>query len=164
MDDVYGNRVAAFRTLLERSLQSGTLGWAKIHFHSIGKGCASSEEHFRAVLDAAKEREAHLWIAGLADAYKYLTERRGATLAIKNDGPHCVRLQLSCSTTADLFDQPLTIEAILPEDWGKARVHAHDSGGEPVDRGIATQSQNRLLRFHVPPVDSEYSIQRESLR
>jgi len=160
MDDVYGNRVAAFRQHLRRNIEGSGLGWCKIHFHSIGKGLASSEENFRAVLDIAKEHESDLWIAGLADAYKYLTERRGARLAIENKGPRRAVLALSCSTDAELYDQPLTIDVTLPESWAAERVAVASSEGKaPHTRKVSTP-EGTVLRFDVPPVDAEYTIER----
>ena len=111
MDDTYGNRVATFRRLLEAHIKRGL--WYKVHYHYIGKGLSSSEANFRAALDIAKEHKGKLWIAGMADIHKYQTERRRTQLAIENNGPSCVSLQLSCSTTPELYDQPLTIEVKL---------------------------------------------------
>ena len=74
MDDVYGNRVSVFRQQLERNIE--TQGWYRVHFHYIGEGLSSSEGNFRAVLDITKEHESKLWIAGMADIFKYQEERQ----------------------------------------------------------------------------------------
>ncbi len=158
MDDTYGNRVAVFRQVLERSLSSG-LGWCKIHFHSIGKGCASSEENFRAVLDIVKQHESDLWITGLADAYKYLTERRGAKLSLENRGPRRVLLRLTCSTDEELFDQPLSIDVRLPDTWAGDRVLVTNAAGNRLETRSESSPAGRLLRFHVPPTDAQYFIE-----
>ncbi len=159
MDDTYGNRVPAFRQHLERSLKPGT-GWCKVHFHSVGEGLASSEEHFLAVLDIVKEHESDLWIAGLADTYKYLTERRGAKLTIENRGPRRAVLGLVCSTVPELYDQPLTIDVTLPESWTHDRVVVADSRGNSVEACKVSTSADPLLRFRVLPKDAEYTIDR----
>ena len=96
MDDVYGNRVEAFREHIERHIDRGI--WCKTHFHYIGEDLSSSEAHFRAALDIAKEHDGELWIAGMADIYKYQTERRAATLILEKSDANAVSLKLSCST------------------------------------------------------------------
>ena len=122
MDDVYGNRVSAFRQHLERNIETNGLGWCRIHFHYIGEGLSSSEENFRGILDIAKEHESDLWIAGMADIYKYQIQRRRTQLTIANKGPQRVDLTLSCSTDPKLYDQYLTIQVALPPGWAPEEV------------------------------------------
>ncbi|MBU6302516.1 MAG: polysaccharide deacetylase family protein [Verrucomicrobia bacterium] len=69
MDDSYGRRVEAFRKALETHLSRGL--WCRVHYHYIGEGLSSSEANFRAALDIAKQHQDKLWIAGMADIYKY---------------------------------------------------------------------------------------------
>jgi hypothetical protein len=156
MDDVYGNRLATFRRLLEKHLERG--GWYRTHYHSIGPGHSSSEANFRSALDIAQEHESKLWIAGMADIYKYLTERRGATLALEHGGPDRVDLHLSCSTPAELYDQPLTIEVTLPASWPSACVTVRD----PHNKTLATRSQRtngaETLRFEITPCNALYHL------
>jgi hypothetical protein len=157
MDDVYGNRVAAFRQHLERHLESA--GWCRVHYHDIGQGHAASEANFRAALDVAREHEAELWIAGMAEIHKYQTERNQAKLAIANQGPRRVTLELSCSTDPELYDQPLTIEIALPDNWSPEEVAV-----KPAEAGIVptpiTRSSNAVIRFDVPPITARYTIER----
>ncbi len=156
MDDVYGKRVATFRRLLEAHIDRGL--WYKIHYHYIGKNLSSSEANFRAVLNIAKKNEAQLWIAGMADIHKYQTERRSARLAIESDGPSRVSLRLSCTTKPELYDQPLTIEVVLPKSWLANRVMVRNREG----KAIATQSKQSngqtLLYFDVAPRNGLYSV------
>ncbi len=158
MDDVYGDRVAAFRRHLERHVEAG--GWCRIHFHDIGENRASSEANFRAALDVAKEHEPHLWIAGLADVYKYQTERRASRLALENATPHRVLLRLSCATDRALYDQPLTVELSIPGSWQADRVAITGPRGDAIRTRTASSPEGSVLRFPVPPVDAEYVIER----
>ena len=159
MDDTYGNRVAAFRRFLERHIERGL--WYKVHYHYIGEGLSSSEANFRAALDIAKEREAELWIAGMADIHKYQTERRCASLTIENAGDHRAILRLSCSTDPELYDQPLTIDVTLPQLWATERVAVTDQKARKIDTRRVLSSEGSLLRFDVPPNDSKYTIERD---
>lgn len=157
MDDSYGNRVATFRRLLESHIQRGL--WYRVHYHSIGNGFASSEANFRAVLDIAKEHEDELWIAGMADIHKYQTERRSAKLAIESSSPSRVSLRLACSTSPELFDQPLTIEVGLPESWAPDHVEVKDDKGQALTTHAVQTIGHAVLRFDVPPRNSRYWIE-----
>jgi len=156
MDDVYGNRVSAFRQHLERNIEN--LGWCKVHFHYIGEGLSSSEKNFRAVLDIAKEHESKLWIAGMADIYKYQQERRAAKLAFRGESSNRATLQLTCLTEAELYDQPLTVELSVPNSWAAERVTVTDAGGEAIAVRAATGQQGAVFRFNVAPIDTAYEV------
>lgn len=156
MDDVYGNRVPRFRQLLEKHLESG--GWCRVHYHTIGKGYSSSEENFRAALDVAREHESDLWIAGMADIYKYQTEWHGATLTLGNGGPDRLDLRLSCSAPPELYDQPLTIEVTLPKSWPPGRVAVQDAHNKTIASRPHEANGSTTLRFDVAPRDGLYSL------
>ena len=160
MDDVYGNRVDAFRRHLERHIERA--GWCRIHFHDVGEGHGSSEANFRAALDVAKEHQSDLWIAGMADVYKYQTERLGATLALESIGPRRAALALRCSTDPALYDQPLTIDVKIPASWAPKPVAVTDSRAKAIDARRVPTSDGVVLRFSVPPTNAEYTIARAS--
>lgn len=157
MDDVYGQRVAAFRDQLARHIERA--GWCRIHYHSIGDGEAASESNFRAALDVAKEHEDKLWIAGMADIYKYQTERAGARLSIAGSEPGRVVLQLSCSTDAEFYDQPLTLRVVLPGSWSRDKVSIITASELLLSEREVTSS-GRTLYFDVPPVTSQFLLRR----
>jgi polysaccharide deacetylase len=158
MDDVYGNRVAAFRVQLRRNTDRA--GWCRIHYHSIGDGEAASEANFRAALDTAKEHEAALWVAGMADIHKYQTERAGATLSIEESDTNRVVLQLSCSTDPQLYDQPLTLQVALPESWPLDKVTVTNADSQTIPARPQSTAYELLLQFEVPPVTSELTLRR----
>lgn len=160
MDDAYGDRVAVFRRFLERHIERGL--WYRVHYHYIGEGLSTSEANFRAALDVAKEHEADMWIAGMADIHKYQTERRGAKLEIENEGRCQASLGLTCSTAAELYDQPLTIELSLPPSWSAERVVVRDHEEKKVDTRSATAADGVVLRFDVPPTNSRYTMEKSS--
>jgi hypothetical protein len=158
MDDVYGKRVAAFRRHLERHIKGA--GWCRIHYHSIGEESAASEANFRAALDVVKGCEPDLWIAGMADIYKYLTERRGATLAIESRRERQAVLILSCSTDTQLFDQALTLRVTLPESWPAEHVTITNSSNFQLKTQTLSIPGGELLQFDVPPTDGEFTVTR----
>jgi hypothetical protein len=158
MDDVYGNRVATFRQSLENHIERGL--WYRVHYHYIGAGLSSSEESFRAALDVAKEHESDLWVAGMADIYKYQTERRGATLEIENNDASRTTLKVWCSTKPQLYDQSLTMDVTLPKSWATERVVVTTHKGQELETRKATTPDGAVLRFHVRPTDAEYTIEK----
>ncbi len=157
MDDAYGNRVDAFRGHLERHLESR--GWCRVHFHYIGEGLSSSEANFRAALDTAKAHEASLWIAGMADIYKYQLERSCSSLSLGESREGRFRFTLSWQTDPELYDQPLTIEITPPKSWPVERVGVRDAQGEAVVLRQAKNAGRAVLRFDVPPRTAQYTIE-----
>ncbi len=158
MDDVYGNRVATFRRLLANHIERGL--WYRVHYHYIGEGLSTSETNFRAALDIAKEHQDKLWIAGMADIYKYAAERRGAKLEIENESEQRIILKLSCTTKAELYDQALSVDVTLPESWARERVRVTNDDSEEVDVRTVSTSDGVVLRFDVGPTDAEYTIEK----
>lgn len=156
MDDSYGGRVEAFRKALQTHLERGL--WCRVHYHYIGEGLSSSEAHFRSALDIAKEHQDKLWIAGMADIYKYQSERRTAKLTLVKSDANSLTFQLDCGTDAMLYDQPLTIEVTPPAAWEVAKVEVKDAAGSPLKAEIVESANGRLLRLEATPQTSSYSI------
>jgi hypothetical protein len=160
MDDVYGNRAAAFRRHLTSHIERGL--WCKAHFHSVGKGEASSDENFAAALEVVKELEPDIWITGLADAFKYQEERKSSRVYIVSSTTDEVTIRFSCRMRPDLYDHPLTVEVELPETWKDNLVKVSQSGLDVVRNfnPLVTRIENGL-RFDVPPLDATYLIRRQ---
>ena len=157
MDDSYGNRVANFRRVLEQHIERGL--WCRIHYHYIGDGLSSSEANFRAALDVAKEHQSDLWIAGMADIHKYQTERNASKLALQQSRSNRLTFQLACLTDAALYDQPLTIEALLPPSSDAGRFVVKDGNGKAVPSRAAQVNGVSALRFDVAPRNAVYVIE-----
>jgi hypothetical protein len=156
MDDSYGGRVEAFRKALQTHLERGL--WCRIHYHYIGEGLSSSEANFRAALDIAKEHQDKLWIAGMADIHKYLTERGSAKLTRVKSDAKSLTFQLDCSTDTTLYDQPLTLEVPLPPGWQAAATTVRSEAGTPLPTQLVQSDGGSLLRFEVPPKREAYLI------
>lgn len=158
MDDVYGNRASAFRQHLQRHLETG--GWCRIHFHAIGPGLNTSDANFRAAMEIAKEYESDLWIAGMADIYKYQTERQATTLRIRAESPRRALLAVSCFTDPKLYDQPLTIELTLPPTWTQGEVKVKQVTPRELSVPPVAAPDAKTVRFSVPPIHATYAIER----
>lgn len=149
MDDTYGNRVANFRRILEQHIERGL--WCRIHFHAIGEGLNSSEANFRAAMDVAREHQADLWIAGMADIHKYQTERNAAKLTLLESDHQRLAFQLACLTDAALYDKPLTLEILVPPAVDAGRLKLRDGGGGALPVRRFPGEAGTALRFELPP-------------
>ncbi len=158
MDDVYGDRPAAFRTHLERHIERGL--WCRIHYHSVGEKLGASEANFRAALDIAQQHASEVWIAGMADIHKYQTERLSAKLEIAAESARRVRLKLSCFTDPKLYDQSLTIEVALPPAWSTNQVQVKTTAVGEAAVPVVCVGEGKALRFHAPPITAEYVIEK----
>ncbi len=152
MDDSYGGRVEAFRKALETHLQRGL--WCRVHYHYIGEGLSSTEANFRAALDIAKQHQAKLWIAGMADIYKYQTERNAAKLTLVKSDAKNMSFQLDCSTDVKLYDQPLTLEITPAAAWDLSKVIVQDAVGQSLPATV----EGAMIRCTLPPREGAYSI------
>lgn len=156
MDDSYGNRVENFRRILQQHLQRGL--WCRIHYHYIGEGLSSTEANFRAAMDIVKQHQDDLWIAGMADIHKYLTERDAARLSLIKSDAQQLSFRLSCATDAALYDQPLTVEMVVPPAWKLPDIVIKNAQGAVIPAVPGKIDGADALRFDVPPRDAEYSL------
>jgi len=156
MDDTYGERVQAFRTHLEQHLERGL--WCRAHFHYIGDGLSTTEANFRAALDVAREHAGELWIAGMADIYKYQLERRATKLALRPTAPGGVTLAVSCATDPGLFDQPLTLEVTLPAAASAPGLTVTKVGAEAIAARAVPGMEGKVWRFDISPTDATYAL------
>lgn len=156
MADSYGGRVEAFREGLDRAIATG--GSFTALFHQIGESI--SLENFRAVLDLAREREDALWIAGVAAAHMYQTERNAAALRCEPDGAGRVRLTLDCGTDAALYDRPLTIALVPPAAWDAEALQVVAEDGTPLETRVRPRQEGAIVLFDAPPHDAEFIVSR----
>lgn len=157
MDDSYGGRVEAFRKALSLHLERGL--WCRIHYHYIGEGLSSSEANFRAALDIVKQQEGQLWIAGMADIYKYQTERNAAKLTLVKSDAKSLAFKLDCATDSALYDQPLTMELIPPTTWNRAGIKVLKDQNAAMSAKPVKIGEQERLHFEVPAKGAQFSIQ-----
>ncbi len=152
------DRVADYRESLATAIEQGK--WFTPLYHQIDAS-HTNDESFRATLDITKQHERDLWIAGMADIYKYEEERNWAQLVIENQGPDTVRLSVSCGTDPELYDQPLTIQLTLPRRWSSETLKVRDEKDNIIPTRTAMAKQEPVVYFEVPPIDADYSIARQ---
>jgi len=71
-------------------------------------------------------------------------------------------LHPACSTDRKLYDQPLTIDVTFPDSWAIDRLVVTDAQGNSIAARTraASGGPTRRLRFHAPPIDTMYFIER----
>ena len=111
-------------------------------------------------MEIAKKYESDLWIAGMADIYKYQTERQGAKLGIEAETARRVLLKLSCFTDPQLYDQRLTIEITLPSTWSQGEVKIKQTGTHEVSVATVAAADAKTIHFHALPITAAYVIDR----
>ena len=156
MDDTYGNRVANFRRILEQHIARGL--WCRIHFHAIGDGLNSSEANFRGALDVAKEHQQELWIAGMADIYKYQTERSASKLTLLPSSAGDFSFRLACATDPALYDHPLTLEILPPPSINTNQLILRDEHKNSIPLRLERMAGVSVLRCKIAPRNAVYSI------
>ena len=79
---------------------------------------------FTTVLDGLKERRdaGKLWITDHISWYKYQTERETAKLRTLEATGGQIKLELTSTSDAELFDQPLTLITQVPAGWSQVSV------------------------------------------
>jgi hypothetical protein len=111
-------------------------------------------------MEIAKEYESDLWIAGMADIYKYQTERQAAKLAIEAATARRALLKLSCFTDPELYDQRLTIDIALPSTWPRGEVTIKQTGTRQTSVATVASPDANTIRFHALPITAVYVIER----
>jgi len=92
--------------------------------------------------------------------HKYERERTCSALALRSEGTDAVRLSLTCGTGPDRYDQPLTVQLALPDEWTPATVQVWGAQDQAVATRTAINGARPVIRFSLPPNSGEYLIQR----
>ncbi|HLF34574.1 MAG TPA: hypothetical protein VI583_10060, partial [Cyclobacteriaceae bacterium] len=82
--------------------------------------------NFEALLDFLVTVKDGLWISTAGDTYKYIMERKSATVGIIEENQNLLRLELKSDTDPLLFDYPLTLISEVPASWNYCHVRQGD--------------------------------------
>jgi hypothetical protein len=63
-----------------------------------------------------------IWNATYSEAIQYIRERQNATLSILNSDDTHIQLSLTDSLDNSLFNYPLTLKVLVPNDWASVNV------------------------------------------
>jgi peptidoglycan/xylan/chitin deacetylase (PgdA/CDA1 family) len=149
---------------LEQTVLEG--GWLVAGFHGVDDGWIGDRalgwqampiDRFRRILDYLAARE-DLWIAPFGQVVRYIRERDGARLRLLEETEEKMVLSLTDRLDGLVYNQPLTIELVLPETWRFAQVS---------QEGMMSQSvaavDGRIV-FHALPSGLPILLRRAQLR
>jgi hypothetical protein len=146
-----------YRRILEQTIETKVS--VMVLFHQIEKG-AVSVETFRAVLETTKTHDAEIWVAGMADVFKYQEERNASALALRSGPGGSLTLAVTCGTDRARYDQALTIELALPDGWSAQTLKVRGPQGTAVASRAAIVDGRQVVRFDVPPANGEFTLSR----
>jgi hypothetical protein len=95
-------------------------------------------------LAASRDR---LWIATFGDVTKYMRERQNATVRTAPDGPG-LRVTLTHTLDAALYDQPLTLRTAVPAAWTHATI---SQGSTTVTKRVERDDRGAFVIYDAVP-------------
>lgn len=139
---------SAMNSRVEKALDSGKPD--AVAFHGVGGEWLSIDTpEFIALLDFIDKKRERLWITDPISIHKYEMERDAAKVEVVVANGQQIRLRLTSSADAKVYDEPLTLVSQVPASWknvkvtqgkqsttvaasgGKVKYDAHP-GGEPI--------------------------------
>lgn len=104
---------------------------------------------------AGKQEEGRIWVAPMVEAVKYLTEKEYAEASAVRNGSK-IRVSLTCDSEelpTDIYNDPLTIRVIVPEDTADFTEVASSDRKNAVR--IFKESERTYLEFEMVPNDKD---------
>jgi hypothetical protein len=124
---------AAMIALADHALKDGSFQW--ITFHGVGGDWLTMPlPDFTALLDALVAKRDRLWITDTLSAQLYAAERDAAKVEAK-PGPDAIAVDLTMTLDAKRYDQPLTLETVVPPAWTRCVVKQGDVATEVASEG-----------------------------
>ncbi|OGV57010.1 MAG: hypothetical protein A2X45_12535 [Lentisphaerae bacterium GWF2_50_93] len=130
-------------------------GSERLFFHGVGGDWLSqSTEDFVKMLDRLDANREKLWVTDPISMHKYETERNGAQVKILESGEKGIRIVLSTSADANLYDLPLTLITKVPAAWKKCKIT--QSG-----KTVTAEAANGEVQYEALPGKDEIQIRTE---
>ncbi len=105
----------------QRALDSGE--WKGICFHGVGGQWSSGGlDQFIGFLHLLVSVQDELWIGTNIAVHKYIEERNTAKVTVLAVNKNEIRVRLTCSRDAGLYDEPLTLITDVPDQWTSCTV------------------------------------------
>jgi len=122
---------------VDQGIAKGEIG--HLDFHGVGGDwLVTPVDFFLAILDKLDACRDVLWVSDTASIMKYAAERKAATVKVAENTPAKVRLTLTTTLDAKLYDEPLSLATKVPAAWKQAVVTQGESKVTvPVTGGVA---------------------------
>ena len=107
--------------LVDKAVKAG--GMEAVIYHGVGGDwIVTPLPVFTEFAEKLAARRDQVWITGHIKAHQYATEREAAKVAVEKSRPDTVRLTLTCTADAELYDQPLTLITTVPAEWKRCTI------------------------------------------
>ena len=133
--------------------------WHMVLSHGTGPNLeylGFESSNFEALLDYLVTVKDKLWIGNIGDIYKYLIERRTASVAVLENNEKVIRLDLTSATDPEYYDYPLTLITDVPGQW----QYCHVSQGKL--QGIYPVKSGKVM-FNALPNNGEIALKSSSM-
>jgi peptidoglycan/xylan/chitin deacetylase (PgdA/CDA1 family) len=126
-------------------------GWAVLLMHGVDNDGgyspvkSSALKPFVQYLAAADE---NFWVETFGNVVRYIQERDGASVTELSAGGDSIVVTISDQLDDDVFDYPITVSRVLPEDWVSASVT--QAGGRVASR-LVEGDGGSFVMFDVIP-------------
>lgn len=123
--------------------------WLVLVFHGVeGVGWeAIPGETLKNYFEYIKSNEENVWVATFQDVTKYIRERMNAEVNVSQDGDK-IHVSVLHNLDPELYDLPLTVKTIIPDDWEKIRV---SQNSEYLDFEMGYDQSGKFVIYQVRP-------------
>ncbi len=123
--------------------------WLVLVFHGVeGVGWEpvpeeTLERYFR-YMDSSGDR---LWVGTFREVTKYMRERMSSQISVTREAGE-LNIELTHRIDPELYDMPLTLRTLLPDDWEQVIV---SQGGETLDHTVEKEGSATYITYNAAP-------------
>ena len=135
-------------------------GWCIYLIHGVdndGGWSSVSSEVLRETLQYMSEHPNDYWVDTFGNVARYIKERDAACIKELSVQDNSISIQVSDTLDDKIFNYPISIRRLLPEDWTSCKVAQN---GQPVEAQIREEDDTRYIQFEVIPDKGEVVISR----
>jgi peptidoglycan/xylan/chitin deacetylase (PgdA/CDA1 family) len=144
---IHVKTAADVEKLVDAAITKGEVG--HLDFHGVGGDwLACTTEFFIATLDKLEKHRDEIWVTDPVSAHKYATARKSAELKVVEKGEKQIRISLTSTADAALYDHPLTLATKVPGDWTSVQI----TQGEAKSTAAAKEG---VVMYHALPGGGE---------
>ena len=145
-------------SFVQRAIQ--TESWSNVSMHGVGgEWLSTSIPTFTKLLDYLVANRDKVWVAPEIEIYKYAQERDALNPVQLKAKSHeefeltatcdVKKLEFQLQNLSQLYDQPITVEVSVPENWEHFVVY--QGGRMGVSYSVVSQPGVNFARFSVRP-------------
>jgi len=133
-------------------------GWCIFLLHGIdndGGYSSINSSELRKHLIYVKNNNDKFWVTSFANAIKYIKERNSIKIEEISNNNDTISIKVTDSLDDNIYNVPVTIRRILPEDWSNAKVIINNI---TANYSIKTINNKKFIIFDVIPDSQDIKI------